>query len=66
MRRNYSNRNQPDFMRAVIPARTLQKKVLRNTMIEEKEEQCFSCKKANVCGSTSKEVEWVACNLCEK
>ena len=36
------------------------------TSEEEGEERCFSCKKANVRGSASKEVEWVACDLCEK
>ena len=36
------------------------------TSEEEEGECCFSCKKANVCGSVSKEVEWVACDLCEK
>ena len=33
---------------------------------EGEEERCFSCKTANGHGSASKEVEWVACNLCEK
>ena len=33
---------------------------------EEEEEACFSCKKVNVRGSASEEVEWVACNLFEK
>ena len=33
---------------------------------EEEEECCFSCKKTNVRGSASKEVEWVTCDLCEK
>ena len=33
---------------------------------EEKEQCCFSCKKANACGSASKEVEWVEWDLCEK
>ena len=32
----------------------------------KREEHCFYCKKANVHGSTSEKVEWVACNLCEK
>ena len=33
---------------------------------EEEEEHCFSWRKANVCGSTFKEVGWVSCDLCEK
>ena len=77
MRRNYNSRNQgknekgknqPDFMRAVTQVTILWKSVEEyiGTSEEEEEERCFSCKKANVCGSGSKEVEWVTCNLCEK
>ena len=42
------------------------KEYIHTSEEEEREEHCFSCKKANVLGSDSDEVEWVACNLCEK